>query len=133
MKPEPQRAVWSRTYAVSTWALIVYFGLMAVIHVVLSLSYLLGLWETGVGYFLDYDWPAWLIALLDGSAALLLWIGYRRGVRSPWLGLSLTLAASVIMIGRALWFVIIPLLVALTIVGSLRRLIMAYGAEPTRV
>jgi hypothetical protein len=46
---------------------------MAVVHVFLTVLFYLGVWDTGVGYFLDYDWPAWLIAVLDGAAAFLLW------------------------------------------------------------
>jgi hypothetical protein len=105
--------------------LIGYFGLMAVVHVVLTVLFYLGVWDTGVGYFLGYDWPAWLIAVLDGAAAFLLWGGYRRGVDDPWLGVALTVAASLIMLGRALWFVIIPLLVLVTISGSIRRVVQS--------
>lgn len=121
MNTTPQRSVWSRVFSISTWALIVYFALMAVAHVVLTILFYVGVWDTGVGYFLDYDWPAWLIALLDGLAAYLLWTGYRRGFASPRLGLILTLVASLLMVGRALWFVIVPVLVVLTIWGSIRR------------
>ena len=108
----PRRTVWSRIYTVSTWILIAYFGLMAIIHVVLAMLFYLGVWDTGVGYFLDFEWPAWLIALLDGTAAYFLWSGYRKRSTNPLLGLVLTATASVIMIGRALWFVVIPMLVA---------------------
>jgi len=37
--------------------------------------------------------------------------------------LSLTVVASVIMVARALWFVLIPVLVVLTIVGSIGRVV----------
>jgi hypothetical protein len=111
-------------YAISTWILIAYFALMAVIHLVLTVLFYLGIWDTGVGYVLDYDVPAWLITILDGSAAYLLWMGYRRGIDHAWLGLGLTLVASVIMVGRALWFVTIPVLVALTISGSIHRIVV---------
>lgn len=122
MVQETRRTVWSRVYAFSTWVLIGYFSLMAVVHLVITVLFYVGIWDTGVGYVLDFDVPAWLITILDGAAAYLLWLGYRRGTENPWLGLSLTLAASVIMIGRALWFVIIPLMVAVTIAGSIRRI-----------
>jgi hypothetical protein len=125
VNPPSRRTFWSRVYAISTWALIVYFGGMAVIHVVLTVLFYLGVWDTGVGYFLDYEWPGWLIALLDGSAAYLLWVGYRRGGSSPWPGSILTVIASVIMMGRALWFVIIPVLVVLTISGSIGRVVQS--------
>jgi hypothetical protein len=116
------RTVWSRVYAISTWTLIGYFSLMAVVHLVLTVLFLFGIWDTGVGYVLDYDVPAWLITILDGVAAYLLWTAYRRGIENPWLGLGLTLIASVIMVGRALWFAIIPLMVVVTIAGSIRRI-----------
>jgi len=132
VNPPPRRTVWSRVYAISTWTLIVYFGLMAVVHVVLTVLFYLGIWDTGIGYFLDYDWPAWLIALLDGSATYLLWVGYRRGVSSPWLGLILTVIASVMMVGRALWFVIIPVLVVLTISGSIGRVVQSQRSTQDR-
>ena len=122
MVQQTRRTVWSRVYAISTWTLIGYFSLMAVVHLVLTVLFYLGIWDTGVGYVLDFDVPAWLITILDGAAAYLLWAAYRRGIGNPWLGLSLTLVASVIMIGRALWFVIIPLMVAVTIVGSILRI-----------
>jgi hypothetical protein len=95
---------------------------MAAVHLVLTVLFYLGIWDTGVGYVLDFDVPAWLITILDGAAAYMLWVAYRRGIDNPWLGLSLTLVASVIMIGRALWFVIVPLMVAVTIVGSILRI-----------
>jgi len=123
MVQEVQRTVWSRVYAVSTWMLIGYFSLMAVVHLVLTVLFYLGIWDTGVGYVLDFDVPAWPITILDGAAVYLLWVGYRRGIDSPWLGLGLTLAASVIMMGRALWFVIIPLMVVVTIAGSFHRIV----------
>lgn len=129
VNPPPKGTFWSRVYAISTWTLIVYFGLMAVVHVVLTVLFYLGIWDTGVEYFLDYDWPAWLIALLDGSAAYLLWVGYRRGASNPWLGLILTVIASIIMVGRALWFVIIPVAVVLTISGSIRRVIQSQRSK----
>lgn len=112
--------------------MIVYFGLMAVAHVVLAVLFYLGVWDTGVGYFLDYDWPAWLIALLDGSAAYLLWVAYRRGAARPLFGLGLTVTASVIMVGRALWFVIIPLMVVVTISGSIGRVVQSQRSTKTR-
>jgi hypothetical protein len=89
-------------------------------------------WDTGVGYFLDYDWPAWLIALLDGAAAYLLWVGYRTGVARPLLGLTMTAMASVVMVGRALWFVIIPVLVIVTITGSIGRVVQSQRLSPDR-
>ena len=106
-----RRSVWSRVYAFSTWALIVYFSLMAVAHLVLTVLFYLGVWDTGVGYVLDYDVPAGIITILDASAAYLLWLGYRRGATNAPLGLILTSIAAVIMLARALWFEILPILI----------------------
>lgn len=118
---DPKTPLWPRLYRAANWILIVYFGVMAIIHVVLAVSFWLGVWDTGVGYFLDFDLPAWVIALLDASAAFFLWMGYRKGMSNAWLGLALTVFASVIMIGRALWFVIIPVLVVIAVAGSIQR------------
>jgi len=120
------RTIWSRVYTISTWALIGFFTLMAVAHLVLTVLFYLGIWDTGVGYVLDYDVPAWLITILDTSAAYLLWMGYLRGTEKAWLGLSLTLAASVIMVARAWWFVLVPVLVVLTISGSIHRIVVSH-------
>ncbi|MGI9586415.1 MAG: hypothetical protein ACR2N7_12580 [Acidimicrobiia bacterium] len=46
--------------------------------------------------------------------------------------LGLTLLASVIMIARALWFVIIPILVLLTISGSIRRVVVSRRPNQAR-
>jgi hypothetical protein len=132
MAPGSRPTIWSRVYAISTWTLITYFALMAVVHVVLTVLFYLGIWDTGVGYIFDYDVPAWLIAALDGSAAYLLWLGYRRGANTPWLGLGLTMVASLIMVARALWFVIIPVLVVLTISGSIRRVVISQRPKQNR-
>jgi hypothetical protein len=119
-------------YAISTWTLIAYFALMAIVHAVLTVLFYVGIWDTGVGYVFDYDVPAWLIAVLDGSAAYLLWLGYRRGADKAWLGIVLTLVVSAIMVARALWFVIIPVLVVLTISGSIRRIVVSQRLDQSR-
>ncbi len=120
-----RRTVWSRVYAISTWTLIVYFGLMTVAHVVLTVLFYLGVLDQGFGYIFSFQWPAWLITLLDGSAAALLWFGYRRGDETPWLGLVLTVTASVIMWGRADWTLFVPVLIVITIGGAVGRIVMA--------
>jgi len=119
----PRRSVWSRVYAIATWTLIVLFTILAVVHLVLTVLFYTGVWDTGVGYVLDYEWPAWLITIIDGLAAFLLWSGYRRGSSNPWLGLTLTSLASVIMLARALWMVFVPVLVVLAISGSIGRIV----------
>jgi hypothetical protein len=125
MAPDIRPSRWARVYAASTWTLIGYFSLMAVVHLVLSVLFLVGVWDTGVGYVLDYETPAWVITILDGSGAFLLWTGYRRGIGDPRLGLAFTVIASVIMAARALWFVVIPVLILVTVAGSTHRVIAA--------
>lgn len=117
------RPSWARIYAVATWILIGLFTFFAVAHLVLTILFFIGVWDTGVGYVLDYEWPAWLITLIDGVAALLLWSGYRRGSRRPWLGMALTSAAAVLMLARASWMVPVPVAVVLTIAGSIHRIV----------
>lgn len=121
--------MWPRVYAISTWALIIYFALMTAAHIVLTVLFHLGIWDTGVGYVFDYQWPVWLIALLDGSAAYLMWAGYKRGVARPWFGLAATLVASMIMVARASWFVIIPVLIVLSVAGSIGRVVQNQRAH----
>jgi hypothetical protein len=117
------RSIWSRAYGIATWTLIVLFGFFAAAHLVLTVLFYAGVWDTGVGYILDYEWPAWLITVVDGVAAFLLWSGYRRGSSAPWLGLALTSLGSVIMLARALWMVLVPVLVVVTITGSIGRIV----------
>ena len=119
------RSVWSRVYGVSTWILIVLFALLAVIHVAMTVLYYVGVVDQGFGYIFSFEWPSWLITLLDGLAAAMLWFAYRRGAEALWLGLVLTLAASVIMWGRAEWMVFVPVLLMITIAGSVGRIIAA--------
>ena len=116
---------WSEVYRVSTGVLIVLFGLLTAIHVVITVLFYLGVWDQGVGYIFSFEWPAWLITVVDGTAAVVLWFGYRRGAEAPWLGLVLTVAASVIMWGRAAWMVFVPVLIAITIGGSVGRIVAA--------
>ena len=95
---------------------------MAIAHVVLTVLFYLGYWDQGFGYVLSYEWPAWLITIIDASAAVLLWLGYRKGAEAPWIGLMATVLASVIMLGRAVWMVFVPVFVLVTVAGSIGRI-----------
>ena len=117
------RPSWARIYAIATWFLIGLFAFFAVAHVVLTVLFFIGVWDTGVGYVLDYEWPAWLITLIDALAASSLWYGYRRSSHRPWLGVTLTTVAATLMLARALWMVLVPIAVALTIAGSVARIV----------
>lgn len=100
MTVDARPSLWARIYRSANWILIVLFMLLAAIHVVLTVLFYLGIWDTGVGYVLSYQWPAWLVTITDAAAATSLWLGYRRGADAPWLGLALTLLASAIMLAR---------------------------------
>ncbi len=122
MTVDARPSLWARIYRSANWILIVLFMLLAAIHVVLTVLFYLGIWDTGVGYVLSYQWPAWLVTITDAAAATSLWLGYRRGADAPWLGLALTLLASAIMLARAIWMVLVPILVVVTIAGSIARI-----------
>lgn len=117
------RPRWRRIYAIATWFLIGLFTIFAAAHLVLTVLFYIGVWDTGVGYVLDFEWPAWLITLLDATAAALLWSGYRRGSGRPWLGLVPSSVAAVLMVARAAWMALVPIAVVLTIAGSIARVV----------
>ena len=94
-----RRSVWSMVYGVSSWVLIGLFALLALIHVVMTVLFYVGVVDQGFGSMFDFQWPSWLITVLDGLAAVMLWFANRRGAEAPWLSLVLTLAASVIVCG----------------------------------
>ena len=122
--------MWSRLYAIATWVLIVLFGLLAFIHFVITGLYYLGMWDQGIGYFLSFEWPAWLITVVDATAAAMLWFGFRRADEALWRGFALTVGASVLMIGRAAWMVFVPVLIVITIGGSASRVVGARRPAP---
>ena len=128
--PKRRRSVWSMVYGVSSWVLIGLFALLAVSHVVMTVLFYIGVVDQGFGYIYDFEWPSWLITVLDGLAAVMLWFAYRRAAEAPWLGLVLTHAASAIMWGRAEWMVFVPVLIVVTIAGSVGRIITARRTPP---
>jgi len=105
---------------------------MAIAHVVLTVLFYLGVWDTGFVYVLDYEWPAWLITIIDGTAAFLFWFAYRRGAESPWFGLLLTVVASVFALARAVWTVFVSISVLVTIAGSIYRIVAPRRQTQTR-
>ena len=112
---------WSRIYGVSTWILVGLFALLTVAHVVLTVLYYLGVHDQGFGYVFDWEWPAWLITLMDGSAAWMFWYAYRRCNKNRWLALAMTLLASTIAVSRAAWMIFVPALAVIVVVGSIGR------------
>lgn len=107
----------------ATWILVGLFTFMAAAHVVLTILFYAGVHDTGVGYVFDWEWPAWLIAIIDGSVAWLLWFAYRHCDERAALGLTLTSAAAMMAVARAAWMVFVPILLTVIIAGSVLRLI----------
>jgi hypothetical protein len=119
-------------YGVASWTLVGLFAFLAVAHVVLTVLFYTGVHDTGVGYVFEWEWPAWLIVIIDGSVAWLLWFAYRRCTERPALGLFLTLVASLMALARAAWMVFVPILLVVVIVASVLRLRRSRAA-PVRV
>jgi hypothetical protein len=117
-----------RTYGVASWILIGLFAFLAAAHVVLTLLYYTGVHDTGVGYIFGWEWPAWLITIIDATVAWLLWFGYRRGTEQPTRGLIATIAAAILALGRATWMVLVPVLLVVAIAGSVLRILRSRPA-----
>lgn len=112
---------WSRIFTVASWILIGLFGFLAAAHVVLTVLFYTGVNDQGYGYVFDWEWPAWLIVIIDGATAWLLWFNLERGERRPWLGLAATVVASILAVARAAWMVFVPVLLVVVLVGSVAR------------
>ncbi|MBT8250668.1 MAG: hypothetical protein KJN81_10430 [Acidimicrobiia bacterium] len=113
---------WSKVYGASSWALVALFTFLAAAHVVLTTLFYLGIHDQGFGYVLDWEWPAWLVTIVDGTTAWLLWYAYRRCVERTTLGLVLTVAASIMAFARAAWMVFVPILLIVVLAGSVVRI-----------
>jgi hypothetical protein len=118
----------SRAYGVASWILVGLFTFMAAAHVVLTVLFYTGVHDTGVGYVFDWEWPAWLITIIDGTVAWLLWFAYRRCTDRAALGLVLTLAASTMAVARAAWMVFVPILLIVVTAMCVIRLIESRAA-----
>ena len=113
--------VWSKLVRVAGWILIGLFGILGIAHVVLMALFYTGVQDQGYGYFLDYQWPGWLIVVLDVLVVLLVLFVRREGDRRPWPALGATILVAAIVVGRALWMVIPPALAAILVVDAARR------------
>lgn len=112
--------VWARLQTAARWLLVGLFALMAVAHVVLTVMFWFGAWDTGVGYIASVEAPAWLIALADAGAAVLVHRGTAPSA-PPRSGLASTAAGAAIMIARASWMPFVPPAVVVVLIGSIRR------------
>ena len=113
---------WSNAYRLASWILIGLFTFLAGAHVVLTVLFYTGVHDTGVGYVLDWEWPAWIVTIIDAAVAWLLWFAYRRGGDDPRMGLVATVPAAIMALARAFWMVLVPLLLVIVIAGSISRL-----------
>jgi hypothetical protein len=118
----------SRVHRVASWILVGLFTFMAAAHVVLTVLFYTGVHDTGVGYVFDWEWPAWLITIIDATVAWLLWFAYRRCTDRAALGLILTVAASIMAVARAAWMVFVPILLIVVTALSVIRLVESRAA-----
>lgn len=82
---------------------------MAVAHLALTVLYFVGVWDTGVGFVLSWEWPAWSITAIDALAVWLLWSAKTSRGATPRRRLTQTVVAGVLVVARAAWFVPVPL------------------------
>ncbi len=116
-------------YRVASWILVGLFTFMAAARVVLTVLFYTGVHDTGVGYILNWEWPAWLTTIIDATVAWLLWFSYRHCTDRTTLGLILTLPASVLALARAAWMVFVPILLILVMAMAVIRLVESRAAR----
>lgn len=110
----------ARLVAASLWLLIGLFALLAVAHVVLTVLFYVGVNDQGYGFFLDFEWPGWLITLLDALVVALVW-RIRVSADSPAVSFAAALVVAVIVIGRTLWMVFAPVAAGVVVLDTARR------------
>ena len=93
----------------------------------LTVLFFTGVHATGVGYIFGWEWPAWIIIIIDATVAWLLWFAYRRCTQEPWLGRVVTIAAAIMAVARAAWMVFVPILLVIAIAGSITRIVRSRG------
>jgi hypothetical protein len=120
--------VWLRLVAVATWGLIGIFTALTVAHVVLTVLFYVGVHETGHGFFLEYEWPSWLITIIDALVVLLVLVIRRERAAKPSVALWAGVVATALVVGRALWMVLAPAFAAVLVVDAIRR--MAESRQP---
>lgn len=81
-----------------------------------------------MGYIFGWEWPAWLITIIDATVAWLLWFAYRRCTEKPKLGLLLTIAAAIMALARAAWMFFVPILLVIAITGYVTRIVRSREA-----
>lgn len=109
------------TFAWATWLLIGFFAVLGAADVIITVLHAAGSFEGGTGAIFGAELPAWLIAAIDGSAALSMLGALRLAERGdpigPWVGV----ASGIVMLGRATWTIVVPVLVPLAVYGLFLR------------
>ena len=108
--------------AAATWGLIGVFTVLTVAHIVLTPLFYAGVHDTGHGFFLEYEWPSWLITIIDAAVVVrvLVILRERDARRAVALGAAVVVAA--LVVGRALWMVFAPAFAAILMVDAIRRI-----------
>ncbi len=112
----------ARLFAVSSWGLIVLFGVLTVAHVVLTILFYTGVHDQGYGFFLDFEWPSWLITVIDGSVVLLVLFIRRERSAQPWVVLGAVILVTAIVVGRTIWMIFPLVFAGVLVVDAIRRL-----------
>lgn len=114
-------SVWNRMVAVSTWGLIGLFTVLTIAHVVLTVLFYSGVHDTDQGFFLEFEWPSWLITIIDATVVLLVLVIRRERDDRPGAALVAALVVGVLVVGRTLWMVVAPAFAATLILDAVRR------------
>ena len=107
--------------AVATWGLISLFAVLTLAHIVLTVLFYLGVHDTGYGYFLEYEWPSWLITLIDVTVVLLVLVIRRERDDRPRAALGAAIVVAALVVGRALWMVFAPTFAVILIIDAIPR------------
>lgn len=122
-----ERWASSRAFKVATWTLIGLFALLTVAHIVLTILFWFDIGQ-GYGFFLSFEWPAWLITIADASVAWMLWKGYRIGRSQPGVGFALMAGTTPIVVGRTVWMVFPLVLLGIALIGAGARVVASRRA-----
>ena len=126
-----ERWASSRAFKVATWTLIGLFVLLAAAHLVLTILFWVFDIGQGYGFFLSFEWPAWLITIADALVALMLRKGYRIGRSQPGVGFALMLGTAPIVVGRTIWMVFPLVLLGIALIGAVARVVASRRVTDT--
>ena len=114
--------VWVRLIAVAAWGLIGLFTVLTVAHVVLTVLFYSGVHDTGYEFFLEYEWPSWLITIIDAAVVLLVLVIRREREAQASIALGAGIVVAALVVGRALWMVFAPAFAAILVIDGIQRM-----------